>query len=80
MGAKDGNVALVIFYNGGAAFDPVSAVVVGERVDLSDCRRMDMPAKHGFRPELCSVASDGLLEVADEIDGVFDPLFDVGAQ
>src|SRR5688572_16166203 len=72
--------AVEIIYQRRAGLDPIAAIVVGDRADLPNAGAVNVAAEHRLYRVVLSVTDDGRLELADEIDGVLDPLLRVSAQ
>src|SRR2546430_12458437 len=64
----------------GTGFDPVAAIVIGDRADLADCRAMNMTAQNSIDRKFFGVAHNLFFKSADETDGVLHPLLGVGAE
>src|SRR6266404_5509183 len=71
--------AVFVFHQRGAAFDPITAVVISDVTELSDPGRMNVATQHRVDRKLLGVAYDRFLELADEIHRVFHALFRIGA-
>ena len=64
--------AVEMFGDGGAGFDEIAGVHIGDPVDVADRGVMDMAADDAVDAALARLAGQQHLEVADEIDGVLD--------
>ena len=60
--------------------DPIAAVVVGDVAEFTDGSAVDVPAKNAVHPIAFRVFNHRRLELSDEANSIFDPLFDVGAE
>ena len=74
----DGSV--VVFDDGGAAFDPVAGVEILDAADRPDRGGVDVPAEDAVHVEIFRVADDRFLELPDKADDIFHLGLDVGAQ
>eukprot|EP00998_Keelungia_sp_KM082_P004144 NODE_1521_length_1309_cov_1.384941_g1508_i0.p2 GENE.NODE_1521_length_1309_cov_1.384941_g1508_i0~~NODE_1521_length_1309_cov_1.384941_g1508_i0.p2 ORF type:complete len:242 (+),score=34.14 NODE_1521_length_1309_cov_1.384941_g1508_i0:353-1078(+) len=71
-------LAILVFDKGGAAFDPVSVIAIKHITDHAFFGMMDMTANHAIDLALGGFVGDGIFEIADELNGVFDPVFKIG--
>ena len=60
--------------------DPIAAVVIGDVAKFMDGDAVDVPAKNAVHPIAFRVFNHRRLELPDKANGIFDPLFDVGAE
>jgi hypothetical protein len=69
-----------VFDHRGEAFDPVSAVVVGDPFDLAHGGRVDVTAEDRIDTVVAREPNDGFLEFSNEAHDIFDLGFHVGAE
>lgn len=72
--------AIEVFDDRGEAFDPISAVVVGDPFDLAHGRGVDMAAEDGINAVVAGEPNDGFLEFSNEAHDIFDLGFHIGAE
>ena len=72
--------AIEVFDHRGEAFNPITAIVVGDAFDFPDGRGVDVAAKHGIDAVVAREANDGLLEFPDKADDIFHLGFHIGAE
>ena len=72
--------AIEVFDHRSEAFDPISAVVVGDPFDLAHGRGVDVAAEDGVNAVVASEPNDGFLEFSNEAHDIFDLGFHVGAE
>ena len=72
--------AIEVFDHRGEAFDPVSAVVVGDPFDLAHGGRVDVTAEDRIDTVVAREPNDGFLKFANEAHDIFDLGFHIGAE
>lgn len=72
--------AIEVFDHRGEAFDPVSAVVVGDPFDLAHGGRVDVTAEDRINAVVACEPNYGFLKFADEAHDIFDLGFHIGAE
>ena len=72
--------AIEVFDHRGKAFDPISAVVVGDPFDLAHGGGVDVTAEDRIDFVVAGEANHGFLEFSDEADDIFDLRFHIGAE
>src|SRR2546421_12329874 len=77
---RDLDYAVVPLDQCGTGFDPVAAIVIGDRADLADRRAMNMTAQNSIDRKLLGVAHNLFFKSADETDRILHPLLRVGAE
>lgn len=74
------HAAVEVFDEGGAGFNPVAAVEIGEVVDFANFGFVDVAADDAIGPVAAGLAHHGLFVVDDKADDVFHAAFDVGRE
>ena len=72
--------AIEVFDDRGEAFDPISAVVVGDPFDLAHGRGVDMSAEDRIDSVVAGEPNDGFLEFSNEAHDIFNLCFHIGAE
>jgi len=72
--------AIEVFDDRGEAFDPISAVVVGDPFDLAHGGGVDMTAEDRIDSVVAGEPNDGFLKFSNEAHDIFDLCFHIGAE
>ena len=72
--------AICVFYQRGAALDPVTVIHVAYAVDVADLRGVDVSADHTIIAFFPAVGGQGALELKHEIHSAFDSILEISAE
>src|ERR1700716_3597064 len=77
---KELDLTVEVSRQGGTAFHPVAAIVIGNAADTPNTRAMNVSADHRFDGMTFGITNNRRFEFADEINRVLDPLLRVSTE